>query len=229
MLKIGGYQKLTLLDFPGKLACTVFLPGCNFRCPFCHNSELFVPSEIYDEDMVLDMIRGRASKLEGVAITGGEPTLSPELPDFMRKIKEMGLAVKLDSNGYNPDILRKIIDEGLVDYVAMDIKSSKEHYGEVAGLPGIDMGRICESVDMLMSGVVPFEFRTTVVPELHSEEDFAAIGEWICGNEPYYLQGFVDSEMVYERKFSQPSPALMESIRQIVLPYVPNTQIRGVD
>lgn len=229
MLKIGGYQKLTLLDFPGKLAATIFLPGCNFRCPFCHNSELFSPTDFYDENEILDMIKKRSSVIEGVAITGGEPTLSPELPDFMRKIKDMGLAVKLDTNGYNPDILKSIIEAGLADYVAMDIKSSKEHYGEVADLPNIEISRIEQSVDFLMNGNVAFEFRTTVVPELFADEDFIEIGKWIAGNEPYFLQGFVDSEMVFDRRFSQPSKKLMEHIRGLVLPYVPNVKIRGVE
>ena len=229
MLKIAGYQKLTLLDFPGKLASTIFLPGCNFRCPFCHNSELFSPTEFYNENEILEMIEKRSSVIEGVAITGGEPTLSPELPDFMKKIKNMGLAVKLDTNGYNPDILKSVVEAGLVDYVAMDIKSSKEHYGEVAGLPNIDISRIEESVSFLMSGKVPFEFRTTVVPELFADEDFVEIGKWIAGDEPYFLQGYVDSEMVCERKFSQPTAQLMEHIRKLVIPYVPNTKIRGVE
>lgn len=228
-MKIAGYQKLTLLDFPGKLAATVFLGGCNFRCPFCHNSELFVPSEIYEEEDILKMIEGRRGVLEGVAITGGEPTLHAGLPDFMRKIRDMGLKVKLDSNGYRPEILESIITGGLADYIAMDIKSSPEHYAEVAGLLDIDMSKIRKSVDLLMSGNTPFEFRTTVIPELHSEEDFEAIAKWIAGDEPYFLQGYKDSEMVYDRKFSQPSPSLMEQIRLIVLPLVPNTQIRGVE
>ncbi len=228
-MKIAGYQKLTLLDFPGKLAATVFLGGCNFRCPFCHNSELFVPSEVYEEEDILKMIEGRRGVLEGVAITGGEPTLHAGLPDFMRKIRDMGLKVKLDSNGYRPEILESIITGGLADYIAMDIKSSPEHYAEVAGLPDIDMSKIRKSVDLLMSGNTPFEFRTTVIPELHSEEDFEAIAKWIAGDEPYFLQGYKDSEMVYDRKFSQPSPSLMEQIRLIVLPLVPNTQIRGVE
>ncbi len=229
MLQFGGYQKLTLLDYPGKLAATVFLGGCNFRCPFCHNSELFAPETLYPEDEILAMISSRAGVLEGVAITGGEPTLHPELPDFMRKVHDLGLKVKLDSNGYRPDVLERILAEGLADYVAMDIKSSPAHYGEVAGVKDLDMERIRRSVQLLMQGSVPFEFRTTVIPELHSEEDFAAIGEWLRGDEAYYLQAFRDSDMVYERRFSQPTAALMESIKQIVLPYLPNTQIRGVD
>lgn len=229
MLKIGGYQKLTLLDFPGKLAATVFLPGCNFRCPFCHNSELFSPTEFYDENEILDMIKKRSSIIEGVAITGGEPTLSPELPVFMKKIKDMGLAVKLDTNGYNPDILKSIVEAGLADYVAMDIKSSRERYGEVAGLPSLDISRIESSVEYLMNGKLPFEFRTTVVPELFADEDFVSIGEWIAGNEPYFLQGYVDSEMVLNRGFSQPTSSLMEHVKSLVLPFVPNTQIRGVE
>ena len=229
MLQIGGYQKLTLLDFPGKVACTVFLGGCNFRCPFCHNSELFVPEVLYSEEEILAMIQKRARVLEGVAITGGEPTLQAGLHDFICKLRDMGLQVKRDSNGYRPEVLRQLLDEHLLDYVAMDIKSSPAGYPEVVGMPGIDMGRINESVHMLMSGDVPFEFRTTVVPELHSEEDFEEIGAWIAGPEAYFLQAFVDSELVFERKFSQPTPDLMERIKAIVQPYVPNVEIRGVN
>lgn len=229
MLEFAGYQKLTLLDYPGKLAATVFLGGCNFRCPFCHNSELFVPETLYPEEDILSMIRSRAGVLEGVAITGGEPTLHAGLPDFMRKVHELGLKVKLDTNGYRPEVLADILAEGLADYVAMDIKSSPAHYGEVAGVPELDMDRIRRSADLLMGGSVPFEFRTTVIPELHSEEDFVAIGEWLRGDEPYYLQAFRDSEMVFERRFSQPTAELMNSIREIVLPYLPNAQVRGVD
>ena len=229
MIEINGYQKLTLLDFPGKLAATVFLGRCNFRCPFCHNSELFSPADVFPEEDVLEMIKKRAAVIEGVAITGGEPTLSPGLPEFMRKIKDMGLLVKLDSNGYRPEILRQIIDEGLADYIAMDIKSGHSGYALAAGVPNIDMSRIDESVNLLMEGHVSFEFRTTVVPELHSEEDFEEIAEWIAGDEPYFLQGYRDSEMVYNRKFSQPTPELMEHIRQLVLPKVSNTSIRGVE
>ena len=228
-MQFAGYQKLTLLDFPGRLAATVFTGGCNFRCPFCHNSELFVPTETYEEEDLLNMIKKRAGVLEGIAITGGEPTLHPGLPDFMRKVRDMGLQVKLDSNGYKPDVLKSILDDGLADYVAMDIKSSPEHYGEVAGLPDIDMSKIYESVDLLMSGKTPFEFRTTVIPELHAAEDFEAIADWIAGDEPYFLQGYKDSEMVYDRRFSQPTAELMEKIRDIVLPRLPNTQIRGVE
>ena len=228
-MQFAGYQKLTLLDFPGRLAATVFTGGCNFRCPFCHNSELFVPTEAYEEEDLLNIIKKRAGVLEGVAITGGEPTLHPGLPDFMRKVRDMGLQVKLDSNGYKPDVLKSILDEGLADYVAMDIKSSPEHYGEVAGLADIDMSKIYESVDLLMNGKTPFEFRTTVIPELHAAEDFEAIADWIAGDEPYFLQGYKDSEMVYDRRFSQPTAELMEKIRDIVLPRLPNTRIRGVE
>lgn len=229
MITFGGYQKLTLLDYPGKVACTVFTGGCNFRCPFCHNSELFVPSETFSEEDIMQMIAKRKNVLEGVAITGGEPTLQPGLTDFMRGVHDLGLLVKLDTNGYDPAKLKEILDNKLADYIAVDIKSSKEHYGEVAGLPNIDISKIEKSVDMLLSGDVPFEFRTTVIPELHAEDDFLAIGEWIRGDEPYFLQGYKDSEMVYDRKFSQPTLELMEKIKSIVIPYVPNTEIRGVE
>jgi len=229
MLKIGGYQKTTLLDYPGKLAATIFLGSCQFRCPFCHNSELFSPEELYDEDEILAMLRKRRGILDGVAITGGEPTLSPELPDFMRKLKDMGFLVKLDSNGYKPDTLRSIVEAGLADYVAMDIKSAPSHYGEVAGLPELDISRIRESVSFLMGSGIDYEFRTTVVPELHGEDDFEEIADWLSGPSKYYLQAFKDSEMVHGGRFSQPSPALMEHLLEIVRPKLPNAEIRGIE
>ena len=230
MLNIGGFQKTTLLDFPGKLASTVFLGGCNFRCPFCHNSDLFAPEEVLDEEGVLSAIEKRKNIIDGVAITGGEPTLSDGLPDFMKKIKDMGLLVKLDSNGYKPDTLKSIIEAGLVDYVAMDIKAAPDRYGVVCGVPNLDISRIEKSIDLLMNGSLDFEFRTTVVPGLHEERDFEEIAKWIAGNEKYFLQGYVDSEMVLDGDgFTKPSLEYMEHLQSIMLPLVPNTKIRGVE
>ena len=233
-MKICGFQKLTLLDYPGHVAATVFTGGCNYRCPFCHNSELISLDKIKTENMfseeeILKVLKKRAGVLEGVCITGGEPTLQPDLGDFIKKIREMGYKIKLDTNGYRPEVLKSLCHEGLIDYVAMDIKSSREHYGNVAGVPTLQISRIEESAAFLMGGSIPYEFRTTVVPELHAEEDFSSIGQWLHGNSPYYLQAYRDSEQVLERRFSQPTAELMNQIREILLPYLPNTQLRGID
>lgn len=233
-MKICGFQKLTLLDYPEHVAATIFTGGCNYRCPFCHNSELISldaikPEEMFAEEEILKVLKKRAGVLEGVCITGGEPTLQPDLTDFIKKIREMGYKIKLDTNGYRPEILKSLCREGLIDHVAMDIKSSREHYGDLAGISSLQIGRIEESVAFLKSGTVPYEFRTTVVPELHAEEDFLAIGKWLQGDSPYYLQGYRDSEQVLERRFSQPTAELMNQIRDILLPYLPNTHLRGIE
>ena len=228
-MKIYGFQKLTLLDYPDKLAATVFTGGCNFRCPFCHNSELLDPQEPMDSEDVLRFLRRRSGVLEGVCVTGGEPTLQPDLADFLRELQEIGYDVKLDTNGYRPEVLRDLCRRGLVNYVAMDIKSSRKGYGEAAGLPALALPRIEESVSFLKEGTVPYEFRTTVVPELHSEEDFLEIGNWLAGPSAYYLQAYRDSEQVLERRFSQPSRELMERLRELLLPSVPGTCLRGID
>ena len=182
-MKISGLQKTTLLDFPGHVACTIFTGGCNFRCPFCHNSDLLDngADDDYTEEEVFEFLHKRKRVLEGVCITGGEPTLQPDLEDFIRKVRELGLAVKLDTNGYKPELLKDLCQKGLLDYVAMDIKASRDHYGEVAGAPGLNMELVDESIAFLLSGITPYEFRTTVVRGLHTAEDFRKIGPWIKG------------------------------------------------
>lgn len=192
-MRIGGYQKLTLIDFPGKIATTVFTVGCSFRCGFCHNPELVLRSQFPApnkmEDEFFAHLLKRKGKLEGVCITGGEPTIQPDIIEFIKKVKGMGYAVKLDSNGTRPDVLRKIIKEKLVDFIAMDIKSSPENYSKVVGLKA-DIARIRLSVRLIMNSRIPYEFRTTVVPGLHSEDDFLKIAKWIKGSRAYYLQEY---------------------------------------
>ncbi len=230
-MKICGLQKTTLLDFPGHVAATIFTGGCNFRCPFCHNSELLgndAPAS-YSEEEILAFLKKRSGVLEGVAITGGEPTLQPDLREFVEKVRGLGLEIKLDTNGYKPDVLKSLVNEGLIDYVAMDIKSSKERYPKVAGAPFINMKNIEESVDFLKSGVVPYEFRTTVVRELHSPEDFVKIGEWIEGADLYFLQNFVDSGNVLNPIYSGCTKDELTSYMEIVRPYVKKVSLRGVD
>ena len=192
-MNIQGYQKLTLLDFPGKVACTLFTGGCNLRCPFCHNATLVLePHDSQNmEDEVLEYLTRRRGLLDGVCITGGEPLLQPDLIDFMKKVKELGLAIKLDTNGSFPQRLKTILDTGLVDYVAMDVKSSPEGYAKAIGCE-MDFSSFAESIALIKSSGIPHEFRTTAVKGIHSPEDFERISE-LLGDEPYFIQGFVDS------------------------------------
>lgn len=226
---IKGLQKLTLLDFPERLAATVFVGGCNFRCPFCHNASLVIGAgageEIVEEEF-FEYLSSRVGRLTGVCVSGGEPTLQPGLEDFIRRIKALGFAVKLDTNGYRPEVLRALIDEGLLDYVAMDIKSSKEGYGKCAGLEKIDLSKIEESARLLMSGRVDFEFRTTVVKELHTEEDIRAMGAWLAGDERFYLQTFRDSGDIIGSGYSAHSEERMKKMLEILREYVPRAELR---
>ena len=225
---LKGLQKLTLLDFPGKVACTVFTGGCNFRCPFCHNASLVthMDDKSIDESEFFSFLNKRLGILDGVCISGGEPTLQPDLYGFVKKIKDMGYAVKLDTNGYRPDVLKKLCNDGLVDYVAMDIKNSPEKYALTAGLDTIDIAKIKESADFLMNGNTPFEFRTTVVSELHKREDFDSIGQWLKGDEPYFLQAFADSGDTIEAGFNSPSENEMNDFLTTIVQYTPKAQSR---
>ena len=231
-MHIHGLQKLTLLDYPGHTACTVFTGGCNYRCPFCHNATLVLrPAEqpLIDTDEVLAFLKKRQGLLDGVCITGGEPTLEKGLADFAAQVKELGFAVKLDSNGSRPEVLRQLVENRLLDYVAMDIKSCRENYGKLIGIPDYDTAAVEESAAFLMEGLVDFEFRTTVVKEFHSPEDFERIGQWLKGEEKYFLQCFKDSGDILAGGCSPYKKDEMESLRQAVLPYIPNTYLRGVD
>lgn len=229
-MKIKGLQKLTLLDFPEKLACTVFLGGCNFRCPFCHNASLVRP-ESEGEDIsgeeFFSFLESRRGRLEGVCVSGGEPTLHRELPEFLKKIKALGFAVKLDTNGYRPEVLRELLSEGLVDYVAMDIKSSPEGYGRCVGIEDLDLKPIYESVAQLMEGKVDFEFRTTVVKELHTKEDIVSIGRWLAGEESFFLQSFKDSGDILCEGMSAYSDGEMRELEKALREYIPRAVWRG--
>ena len=228
-MKLGGIQKLTLLDDPGKLACTLFAPGCNFRCPFCHNASLVLdPAEALDLDEVLAFLQKRRGVLEGVCLTGGEPLLQPGVEDFLRNIKAMGYAVKLDTNGSRPRRLRDLVRAGLVDYVAMDVKNSRDRYAETVGIPNFDLGPVEESVAFLLEGTVDYEFRTTVVRELHTAESLRDLSRWIAGARRYYLQGFVDSGDLIQPGLTACTAAEMEDLRQAVLDQVPSAELRGV-
>ncbi|MBO7250276.1 MAG: anaerobic ribonucleoside-triphosphate reductase activating protein [Clostridia bacterium] len=227
---IKGLQKTTLLDFPGKVACTVFTAGCNFRCPFCHNASLVLSPDLSDqisEDEFFAFLTKRKNILDGVCITGGEPLLQKDIESFIEKIKDIGLAVKLDTNGAYPERLRSIIDKKLVDYVAMDIKNSKEKYALTAGAH-VDIDKITESVEILKSSDVSYEFRTTVVRELHSPEDMKSIGEWIAGASKYFLQSFTDSGEIIDEGYSAHSSEDMKKLLDIVTQYVPTASLRGI-
>lgn len=231
-MKICGWNKTTLLDYPGKVAATIFLGGCNFRCPFCHNSSLVlhfreIPGISMEE--LLAFLKKRKGILDGVCVTGGEPTIDPELDTLLREIKHLGYLVKLDSNGTRPQVLKNLVKDGLVDMIAMDIKSSPENYGKVAGVNTVPMERIQESIDFLMSGSIPYEFRTTVVRELHSQEDFRSIGKWLSGAEAYYLQAYKNSPEVLKPGFSSYTREELEHFRSLLQNDIPSTEIRGID
>ena len=230
-MKLHGLQKMTLLDFPGHVACTVFLGGCDFRCPFCHNFELVdgTAPAVMEDTGFFAFLEKRRGLLDGVAVTGGEPCLHPDLPDLLRRIRAMGFGVKLDTNGAHPDRLARILDEGLADYVAMDIKNSPARYAATCGLPSLDLGPVRESVRLLMTGAADYEFRTTVVDELHVEADFAAIGAWIRGAKRYFLQPFTDRDTVPFGGLHAPSPERLHTYADIMRGYVPQTSIRGAE
>lgn len=227
-----GLQKLTLLDYPGKVACTLFTRGCNFRCPFCHNASLVVKADeqqSYANSEIIAFLKKRQGILDGVAISGGEPTLVKGLYEFISDVKSLGYSVKLDTNGTNPALIKRLIDDKLVDYVAMDIKNSPEKYAYTCGLPeNYDLSKIEESKNILMVGRVDFEFRTTVAKPFHTEEDFIKIGEWIKGSEKYFLQQFKDSGDIIGQEISPYNESEMEKFLSLLLPFVPNSQLRGL-
>ena len=229
-MRLGGLQKMTLLDFPGRVACTVFTVGCNFRCPFCHNSSLVVSPAVPElsQDDFFAFLRKRQGLLDGVAITGGEPLLHPDMPELIRKIRALGYAVKLDTNGAYPDRLAAILEEGLADYVAMDVKNSREKYELTAGVTGV-LPAVERSVELLRAGETPFEFRTTLVDELHEPEDFESIGRWIGGDEPYFIQGFVDSGDILAGGMHAASPEKAKACLEAALPFLPKARLRGQD
>lgn len=228
----AGIQKLTLLDFPGQVACTLFTRGCNMRCPFCHNASLVVRAneqKTYSNEEILSFLKKRQGVLDGVAITGGEPTLMPGLADFMMQVSGLGYKIKLDTNGTRPEVLKSIVRGGLVDYVAMDIKNCREKYGETVGFDfSYDLSPIDESIAFLMEGNVDYEFRTTVSRTYHTEEDIIKIGKWISGDERYFLQQFKDSGDIIGMQIEGYDEVTMRSLLDEILPFVPNAQLRGV-
>ena len=228
-MEIHGLQKLTLLDYPGAVACTVFFSGCDFRCPFCHNRDLVegtVPA-VMDQEGLLAFLKKRRGLLDGVCLTGGEPLLRPELPQLARQIKDLGFLVKVDTNGSHPQRLREMVEAGVVDYVAMDVKNCPERYAETAGLTAMDLGPIRQSVAFLLQGTVDYEFRTTVVAQLHDEAAIRGIVAWIQGARRYFIQPFVDRESVLCPGLCPPDAAQLQRFVHIASQYVGEVSLRG--
>lgn len=230
-MEILGLQKLTLLDYPKKCAATIFLGGCNFRCPFCHNGDLVCdnfPLPL-SEDEVFTFLKKRQGILDGVCITGGEPLLNKDISRLIKKIRSLGYLIKLDTNGSNPTLLKELIDEGLINYVAMDIKNSLDKYPNSIGVDGFNTESIKMSTEILMNSGIDYEFRTTVVSELHEKSDFEKIGEWLKGCDNFYLQKFEDSEFVIQKGLHSPSDEQLREYAQILERYIKNVGIRGTD
>ena len=231
---ISGLQKLTLLDFPGTVSCTVFTGGCNFRCPFCHNASLVLPERLKGDpdgvETVLDFLRKRQGLLEGVAVTGGEPLLHADIGDFLRRVHALGYRIKLDTNGSFPDRLRELIEEGLVDRVAMDIKNDPALYAATSGLRALDLSAIERSKELLLEGKIEYEFRTTVVKGLHTRESLREAARWIAGAREYYLQQYRDSgNLIRPEGLSAFSDEEMRALCAAVAEIVPTVRLRGVE
>lgn len=229
-MKIGGFQKTTLIDYPGKVACTIFLSGCNLRCPWCYSKELVLPEEIkkqpeFSEEEIFSFLKERQGLLQGVVICGGEPTIQKDLPLFISKIKEMGFLVKLDTNGTNPEILKKLIEKNLIDYVAMDVKLPKEKYQKILGISG-DI--IEESINILKNSNLEYEFRTTIVPTIHEKKDIIEIAKWISPQDKYFIQNF-NSQKTIDQKFENMKGFTQEELLEIkenISPYFKIVEIR---
>lgn len=228
-MKFGGLQKLTLLDYPGKMACTVFTSGCNLRCPFCHNAGLVthIDGDFIGQEEILQFLSTRKGKLEGLCLTGGEPLLNKDVADFLSEVKKMGFSVKLDTNGTFPDLLKQLIDDKLVDYVAMDIKNSQAKYSLTCGVD-VDLDKIRQSVELLKSGKADYEFRTTVVRQLHTEQDIEDIAQWLVGARSWYLQQFVDSGDLIGQGMTAWDESTMHKFAETANKYLP-TFVRGIE
>lgn len=227
---IEGLQKLTLLDFPGHVACTMFAHGCNLRCPFCHNAGLVVrkPANLIDKEEISAFLQKRKGILDGICLTGGEPLAQKDAIEFIEFLKSFGYRIKLDTNGFYPEKLKEAIDKGLVDYIAMDIKSSPENYGKAAGIENIDISPMLKSVKLIMSSGIDYEFRTTAVKGLHTVSDFERIGEWLAGAKRYFIQQFTDSGDIISEGFDAFTKEETEKLLAAVSKGIKNTQVRGI-
>lgn len=231
-MELHGLNKLTLLDFPEHLACTVFTGRCNLRCPFCHNAGLVLSPEkepVLDTGEIFRFLEKRKNTLEGICVTGGEPTLQEDLLPFLRRCKELGYLVKLDTNGTRPDVLLAVLREQLADYIAMDIKNCPARYAETAGLSSVRLSALEESISLIRESGLPYEFRTTVVREFHTEQDLLAIGEWLNGSARYALQAFLDSGSLIKNGLSGYSAGELQAFRTLLLPHFGEVLLRGAD
>ena len=229
-MNIQGFQKLTMLDFPGRTACTVFTGGCNLRCPFCHNAPLVTPATggaIAPEE-IFSFLETRRGKLDGVAVTGGEPLLQKDLADFLQRVRDMGFLIKLDTNGFFPDALASLLERGLVDYVAMDVKNSREKYAATCGRETLDLSPAERTIGLLKRGNADYEFRTTVMKEFHTPDDIEAIAKWIAGAPRYYLQQFKDSGILDEGACSAHPEEVLFEMRDRAAKYIPEVGVRGI-
>lgn len=231
-MEFHGLNKLTLLDFPKHLACTVFTGRCNLRCPFCHNSDLVLHPEaepLIPDNSVVSFLEQRKGTLEGICITGGEPTLQSDLLPFLTRCKELGYLTKLDTNGTRPDVIKAALDQKLLDYIAMDIKNCPDRYAETVGLSTVRFSAFAESAELIQSSGLPYEFRTTVVKEFHTKEDLRAIGEWLSGAKCYALQAFKDSGRLIQPGLSGYQREELQAFREMLLPYFEEVLLRGTD
>jgi len=229
---IKGFQKLSLIEYPGKLAAVAWVGGCNFRCPFCYNLDIvlnYKSMPTIPEKDILDFMSGRKGLLDGIAITGGEPTLQNDLPKFAKKIKSMGFLVMVETNGSNPDMLKQLIDKKLVDYIAMDIKAPSKKYEEVTGTK-VDMKKIQRSIDLIKNSKIDYEFRTTVLPKLFSKKDALIIGEWLKGSKQFYLQQFRPGKTLDEKfkKIKPYPPEKLKEFAELMKPYFESVEMRGI-
>lgn len=231
-MNICGYQKTTLLDYPGHVAATIFTGGCNFRCPFCHNSDLLAKPDrslLISEEEIFSFLKKRKNVLSGICITGGEPTLQPDLGDFILKVRNLGYKIKLDTNGYRPEAIASFLEQNLLDYIAMDIKSGFSNYEVVSGLSNLDMNKIRESIALIENSNIAYEFRTTVVQELHKEQDFQEISEMLSPKSSYYIQSFKDSGNILTTGLSSCDTETLNHYLSIIKKKIPNASLRGIE
>ena len=229
-MNIYGYQKTTLLDYPGHVAATIFTGGCNFRCPFCHNSDLlFNNDNLISEEEIFSFLKKRQNILSGICITGGEPTLQKDLPEFIKKVRYLGYKIKLDTNGYRPKILSELLSENLLDYIAMDIKAGFSNYTKVCGISDINIDTIKQSISIIENSNIDYEFRTTVVKEFHTKQDFYEISEMISSKSPYYIQSFKDSGNILTPGLSSCDINTIKSYLSIMKNKNLNTSLRGIE
>ena len=231
-MNICGYQKTTLLDYPGHVAATIFTGGCNFRCPFCHNSDLVVNptmSPCISQEEIFAFLKKRKNVLSGICITGGEPTLQTNLSEFIKKVRFLGYKIKLDTNGYRPDVISSLLEDNLLDYIAMDIKAGLSNYAKVSGIPNLDTSKIKESISIIENSGIDYEFRTTVVKELHSQEDFLEISEMLSSSSPYFIQSFKDSGNILTPGLSSCDTETLNQYLAIVKNKLPFSSLRGIE